>query len=330
MVANFAFRRPFALLAATVAAAGSLVACVDTPGPTTPLEQAVGVSVDAPRVELIDAGDATSVLSFSDVDNDAHSLDVAISTGIAQNIEDQAALDVTPPPGSAAADQTVTLTLTGQTNEASEATEGQIEATRSPEYVVDHATSTDPSINEELNSVADFRFGWRAIDSGVISTLFFSAPEEANDDARLAVESALMTLIGNLPVFPEEEIGEGASWSVDTRLADDSAMLQTTTYTVTAIEGDEVELDVQVFQRPSIIELSLAGMLGAENLEDESLTVTSSETSSSGTITVDLSRGLPVAGSVDLTTRVVYSGSAAEAIIQDTSTRLEFQELADN
>ena len=87
-----------------------------------------------------------------------------------------------------------------------------------------------------------------------------------------------------------------------------------------------MELDVQVSQRPSISELSLEGTLGAENLEDDSLAVSSSETTSTGTLTIDLNHALPVAGTIEMTTRVVYTGSAEDAIIQDTSTRLEFQE----
>ena len=232
MVANFAFRRPLALFATTVVAARSLVACADTPGPTTPLEQALGVSVDIPRVELIDDGDDANVITFDDIDADPHTLDVAVSTGIAQYVENQDSLDVTPPDGSAAADSALTLTMTGQTNPASEPTQGQAVASRSPEYVLDRAVSTDTSINDELESVTDFRFGWRATDSGAMSTLLLSAPEQATDQARLTTESVFMTLIGNLPVFPEQPVGVGGSWTVDTRLADDSAMLQTTTYTI--------------------------------------------------------------------------------------------------
>lgn len=122
----------------------------------------------------------------------------------------------------------------------------------------------------------------------------------------------------SLPViFPEEEVGVGATWSVDTRVTGESTLLQTATYTITGMEGDRVDLDVDVQQRPA---------LGALTMEDgEPLNVLNSNTTSEGSLTVDLGSPLPVDGRVSYTTRVVYGGADSDVrVVQDSTTSLAF------
>src|SRR5699024_12440796 len=76
-----------------------------------------------------------------------------------------------------------------------------------------------------------FQFGWRADDAGQVSSLRLAAPQSANDDARSILEQAIVELTSMPIVFPEEEIGEGAIWTLDSRTSGESTLLQTTTYT---------------------------------------------------------------------------------------------------
>lgn len=152
-----------------------------------------------------------------------------------------------------------------------------------------------------------------------------AAPQQAGDEARAIVEQSITKLVSVPVIFPEEAVGVGAQWSVDSRVTGESTMLQTTNYEITEFDGDIVRLDISIEQRPALGALSLEGHAGAEGFADDTLNVTSANTRSSGSLTVDLGKPLPVDGELDYTTRVVYGNDGGEAsVVQDSSTRLRF------
>lgn len=295
-------------------------ACSPAPEPI----QAIGLPVDAPRVTLIDAGDARELLAFSDVDKAEQSVTVTVTDGFAQTAQPLPEVDEKAPLTGMGGGNEIVLPLHGRTSPAAEAREGQRDATRTPEYSLSSPTIDDQALLPDLRSADGFRAGWRADDAGAPSTVLLSAPDEATDQGRAIAEGALMELISLPVVFPDEKVGLGASWTVDTRVAGDTNVLRTITYTLVALEGDVVELEVAVDERPTLGALSLEGTPGAEGLEDTQLTVDSSHTSSEGTLTVDLEHALPVAGQVAFTTRVVYAGENDQAIVQDSATSISF------
>ncbi|WP_394284202.1 hypothetical protein [Corynebacterium sp.] len=317
-------------------AAPLLAACADEGGDQfsdhdDALEQAVALPVDAARVNVVDAGSGEArVLSYLDVDDErpAQEVTVEVSDGFDQTVMRADAVDPQAPLNGYV--DTLTLPLTGVTAPADEPVEGEQEASRDVTFRLSSPEASDLELLEELRTTDGFRFGWRADDAGRVSTVELAAPENASDDGRALVEAAVMKVISSPVIFPEDEVGVGAVWSVDSRVTGDSTMLRTTTYTVTAIDGDRVELDVDVEQRPALGALSLEGVAGAEDVAGQSLAVLNSNTASEGALTVDLAQPLPVDGELTFTTRVVYGGSDEARVVQDTTTALEFSASLEN
>lgn len=319
-------------LGAALACALALSACEhETPGPA--VEQAVGLDVDAPRVTLVSAGDGDKrVLAYSDI-GQSQEVTVAVTEGFAQDVVKAEAVDGFR--SSTVDETTTTLPLSAEVSEASAATEGQVEATRNAFFT---AGVPQYSAGTDISSGEGFQFGWRAGDSGQVSSLRLAAPQGATDEARAAVEQAILHLVSLPVVFPTDAVGHGASWTVDSRVTGDDTLLQTATYTVTKIDGDTVELDVDVQQRPSLGALSLdqAGATGAtaaaataatasDAAAGETLDVQSATSTTNGSLTVDLKRPLPTAGSVDIDTVVVYGQKdSAVRVVQTTETGLRF------
>ena len=181
-----------------------------------------------------------------------------------------------------------------------------------------------------IDSAEGFQFGWRAVDSGQMSSLRLAAPQEGTDEARALAETAISTLVSLPVVFPDEEIGAGATWTVESRVAGGSPLLQTVTYTVDALTDTGAQLSVDVDQRPSLGALSLDAATQPSDAPStasaSTLDVRSSDSQASGKLTVDLSQPLPVAGDVDVMTRVVYGQDGGEqpAVVQTTKTGLKF------
>lgn len=292
-----------------------LVACT-TERPDPSIEPAVGLPVDPARVTVQSAGTGERVLSYQDVDAEDQSLEVEVADGMEQNVMQADAVDVQAPAGGDV--QQITLPLTGGTSTArqDQPEEGE-PATRDVEFRLGRPSSTDLELTDDIRSTEGFLLGWDGQDAGRVSTVSLAAPRDATDEGRARIEQALMKLLSLPVVFPEEAVGPGATWSVDSRVTGESTLLQTITYTLTALEGDRVELDVDVQQRPAI---------GALSLEDGgSLNVLNSNTTTEGSLTVDLAHPLPVDGRVSWTTRVVYGGADSDVrVVQDTTTSLAF------
>lgn len=297
------FSRFLVAAAATLA----LTAC-STEQADPSIEPAVGLPVDAARVTVQSTGTGERVLTYADVDAPEQSLQVEVSEGLDQTLMQADAVDVQAPAGGDV--QQLTVPLTGATT-ASE------EAARDVEFRVGQPSSTDLELTEDIRSAEGFLVGWTSGEDGRVSTVRLAAPKEATDEGRARVEQSLMKLLSLPVVFPEEAVGPGATWSVDSRVTGEATLLQTTTYSLTALEGDRVELGVDVQQRPAI---------GALTMEDgQSLNVLNSNTTSEGSLTVDLKNPLPVDGRVSYTTRVVYGGADSDVrVVQDTTTSLAF------
>ncbi|AJE33579.1 hypothetical protein B842_08650 [Corynebacterium humireducens NBRC 106098 = DSM 45392] len=300
----------------------ALTACTsEQPDPT--IEAAVGLPVDAARITVVSTGATGTdarVLTYADVDAE-QSVEVEVAEGFNQLLMRADTVDVQAPAGG---DVTrLTVPLTGATTVAGEAVEGERPATRDVEFRVGRPAADNLELTDDIRSAEGFLLGWRAGDAGDVSTVRLAAPKEATDEGRALVEKALMKLLSLPVVFPEEAVGEGATWSVDTRVTGESTLLQTATYTITGIDGDRVDLDVSVQQRPA---------LGALEMEDgQSLNVLNSNTTSEGTLTVDLGRPLPVDGRVSYTTRVIYGGADSDVrVVQDSTTSLAFADSPDS
>ena len=288
------------LLLATVACLSLLLAACGstTNDPAVPVDKPVGVQIEAPRVTLVDAGSAPhTTLRYRDIDTGDHKVNVTITdaftptVGTAADTNDTPALEPQSP-------TTFTSALVTRTHKAEN-------------------SETGAGAKEDLASAHGFTFGWFGNDAGTISSVNFTAPTAASDQTRALTEQFLTAMVGLPVVFPTEPVGVGGSWTVESRITGQTPLLQTITYTVTGMAGDKVDLKTSVEQRPT---------LGSLDMDDGAkLAVLSSKTVSEGSLTMDLTRPLPTAGSVALTTRIVYGTEDSEhRVIQDTSTKVAF------
>lgn len=303
--------------ASIVALALVLTGCsYEPPGPA--VEQAVAAPVDAARVTLDDAGEGEKrVLTYSDIDQE-QDVHFQLTEGFSQDVID--ANVATDFESSAPEEATTNFDINAEVSEASDDPE-QVPATRNA-----FMTLTNPSYDgtDALNveSGDGFQFGWRADDAGQVSSLRLAAPQGANDDARSILEQGIVQLTSLPIVFPEDEIGEGAVWTLESRVSGDSTLLQTTTYTLEELTETGAELSLDISQRPAI---------GALTMEDGGeLAVMNSETRSSGNLSIDFSQPLPTAGEVDIATRITYGTEESDIrVLQSTNTRMEFSPVAE-
>ncbi|AHI19699.1 MAG: hypothetical protein ACTIA3_00940 [Corynebacterium casei] len=287
----------------------------EPPGPA--VEQAVAAPVDAARVTVEDAGSGDKrVLTFDDIDSE-QDLKFVLTEGFAQDVVDANA--PTDFESSAPEESTTSFDLNAEVSEASDDPE-QTPATRNAFMTLSNPTySGTDALNVESGD--GFQFGWRADDAGQVSSLRLAAPQAANDDARSILEQAIVELTSMPIVFPDEEIGEGAIWTLDSRTSGDSTLLQTTTYTLDKLTETGAELSLDISQRPA---------LGALSMEDGGeLEVMDTETRSSGNLTIDFSQPLPTSGNIDIATRVTYGTQESEIrVLQSTNTRMQFSPAA--
>lgn len=287
----------------------------EPPGPA--VEQAVAAPVDAARVTVKDAGSGDKrVLSYEDVNTEQNS-HFELTEGFSQDVVEKSVAENFE--SGAPEEATTAFDLRAEVSEATDDPE-QTPATRNAFMTL---TSPTYSGTDALNveSGDGFQFGWRADDAGQVSSLRLAAPQSANDDARSILEKAIVELTSMPIVFPEEEIGEGAVWTLDSRTSGESTLLQTTTYTLEELTDTGAELSVDIRQRPA---------LGALTMEDGGeLEVLDSTTRSSGNLSIDFSQPLPIRGDIDIATRVTYGTEESEIrVLQSTNTRMQFSPAA--
>ncbi|WPF65414.1 MULTISPECIES: hypothetical protein [unclassified Corynebacterium] len=361
-----------ALLSAALGATLVLSACSTEDTPEN-VEAPVALQVDPARVLLHNPGTAPHRTLEYAAERPEQQVSVAVTSGFEQQVMRADAVQVQAPEAAQDAPlmqdaETLTLPLQAVGSAASsdsrdaagdggDAGSGAGEgATRRVDTTLGKPTSFDPSANAALESTQGFTLGWQGDANGRISTVDLAAPTEADDDNRALIEKAMMKLLSLPVIFPDEPVGVGAVWSVDSRVTGEATLLQTTTYTLTALDGDAVELNVSVQQRPAQGALVMsgdegtpetAGALGDSEAEgsagtsdstdseaegqpetaagDQTLDVMNANTSSTGTLRLNLNEALPHEGTVALTTRVVYGQQESDVrVVQDTATRLRF------
>ena len=276
----------------------------------------MGLALDAPRVTLLEPGDgAGQVLAYKDLDA-SQELTYEVATGFDQQLRKDGSAAPSPE-----AQDKVTLPLQASVEAATENVEGQLPASRNA-FVTVGKPEADGA---DVSSAEGFQFGWRGTDTGQMNSLRLAAPQAATDQARSTVERAITSLTSLPIVFPDEEIGPGATWVVESRVTGESTLLQTTTYTLDKLDGDVAELSVKIEQRPSLGALSFDGADAPEELRGKELKVTDHTSTSEGSVTVDLTKPLPTAGEVSVTTAISYGAEGSDLrVVQTSATEMEF------
>ena len=300
------FPSTVAVLVSTVALGSTLglsgcVSSDDEPDRTAPVES----TVDGVAVKLLDAGTSpTDPLAWF-ADDGEQKTTYSVSQGLGQHTvggDAQGTADGELPYSEVTME--LPLTATAATDEGD-----GLAAT----VTAGTPTGDNDDRNDDIASAEGFRMVQKYSDDGKVSSRSFAAPEGASDSARASVEQGF-TLMTDLPlVFPEEAVGEGARWTVTGQVSDSGSgvsMRQTVTYTITSRNGSQVNLDVDIERTPTVKQ-----MAGTD------LEVMDSTTESTGSLTLDLRRPLPVSGSVKTTTEITYGQpDSPVTVVQESRT----------
>lgn len=289
-------------------ALGTVSAC-SSDAPDTPAPSPVSLSVDAPRVTLTTPGEGNrQIVVFKDAGN-SQDVHVALSDGFDQGTGEAPGLPTTPPENPNVDTLSALLRATTSGEDPRQVSVQMIDPKHSS---IAYAS--------DVYSTAGFELGWTAKSSGQSEKVQLTAPTESTDQGRAIAELYLMKLLAQPVIFPTDPIAPGASWTVENRVAGDSTMLRTTTYTLLANDGKRVELDATISERPAVSALNLDGQGGEGELK-----VLSSESKGSGHIELDLSSPLPTSGLFSLTTRVTYGQEKSpKRVFQDFHSGIEF------
>ncbi|WP_313503600.1 hypothetical protein [Corynebacterium variabile] len=300
------FPSTVAVLVSTVALGSTLglsgcVSSDDEPDRTAPVES----TVDGVAVKLLDAGTSpTDPLAWF-ADDGEQKTTYSVSQGLGQHTvggDAQGTADGELPYSEVTME--LPLTATAATDEGD-----GLAAT----VTAGTPTGDNDDRNDDIASAEGFRMVQKYSDDGKVSSRSFAAPEGASDSARASVEQGF-TLMTDLPlVFPEEAVGEGARWTVTSQVSDSGSgvsMRQTVTYTIASRNGSQVNLDVDIERTPTVKQ-----MAGTD------LEVMDSTTESTGSLTLDLRRPLPVSGSVKTTTEITYGQPESPVtVVQESRT----------
>ncbi|WP_238597091.1 DUF6263 family protein [Corynebacterium heidelbergense] len=302
--------------AALVALLGFAAACSDNPSKDS---APVSAPVDGVNVQLVSPGaDPTEPLVWFASDGE-QSVTFSATKGLAQRTESSGPGSGSSSENSSASPEpsngpqapgvdavpyqetTMLLPLT-----ASVDSDGK---TRTTKVTVGTPTGNNEQRNADIATAKGFVMTTQSTVDGRPQTRSFAAPESASTSARAGVEESL-TQMNQLPlVFPAEPVGRGAQWKVSSRVDDGVSMQQTTTYTLLERQGSTVTLDVDIQRKPAV-----ASLPGTD------LEVQDVHSSSSGQVTLDLTRALPTQGHITVTTDVTYGKQGSPTRVVQTST----------
>ena len=274
--------------------------------------------IDAPSVTLVNPGENPDEVRYSPAAE--WDTSVAVSSGVDQHVAAPGEAEDADAPAGGDVNKT-TLPLTVTASDAPAPSDGEEDADTRIDFVVGSGKHSDLDIGQDVAASEGFRMSWRADDTGRVSTLKLLAPTDAPQRGLQHVEPTLLALINSTVVFPDEPIGPGATWTVESRVADDASMTRTTTYTLVSRDGDALTLDTKVEERPQNNTVTVDG---PGELEGESVQVDSSRTTSEGQIVVDLSHPLPVSGQTAWTTRLIYGGDDKARVVQDITRAVQY------
>ncbi|WJZ05627.1 hypothetical protein CFREN_08330 [Corynebacterium freneyi] len=267
------------LLAAGLALSG----CASDSTPET-----APVPLEIPTVTLVDAGDgAADVVEWAD-DGATQETSIIVTQGFTQRAEgdgaDESANSTTP---DTRLEMPVTVTASGTGDE------------RSAEAELGVPFGSNAELNDDIATAEGFVAMWDGDAAGRMLELRVGAPEESTDTARAGTEAALLQWARLPIVFPSEPIAPGAVWTVESHVGGDSSQRQTLTFTLESRDGDDVELDVEVEQSPTVTALDAGDGLTLHVVDSGTETRT-------GELSIDLGSPLPTAGLIDYVTTITY------------------------
>lgn len=169
-------------------------------------------------------------------------------------------------------------------------------------------TSVDELRNSQFATASGFTVTWTRDADGIVRSYSLEAPSGATDAARAGVEVTADVVADATVIWPAEEIGVGARWTVTDRVDDAVAPTRVTTYELTRLEGEVATVRMSTTAPGASSTLTGPGPDGGP---DVALEVDTYEVTGSGELTVDLRAALPVEGRTESSTRAVYIDPAS-------------------
>ncbi|MCR5977275.1 hypothetical protein GDN83_05870 [Gordonia jinghuaiqii] len=150
-------------------------------------------------------------------------------------------------------------------------------------------TSPDTGLTEQLAAMGGTKAGI-TLGPGLAPVSLRLAPAaDAGEEARLALEQSLVAALNTAIVLPTEPIAVGASWRSERVIAAAATVTQSIEARLTAWEGDRLTIEFTAEESPVNSVFAIPGSA-------DTLTISRYSNTGEGRVTVDLRRGLPVAG----------------------------------
>ncbi|WP_345497156.1 hypothetical protein [Nocardia callitridis] len=276
------------------------VGCGDGRGSRTDSESAEPLGVDkevtvpipAVTTTMVSPGDEPrSPLRPMYTPGTAQQVTLQTSHHIEQQINDQPGHDFSTP--------SLTIPMTAQTR------------SDSIDLTLGSVTTPDPVLAEALTGVGGSHAGFDLGDLGAITALRMEPHPDTSNTARSALEQAFYQAVYRSIAFPDEPVGEGATWTVRQDVSGGVALDQVTTATLTKREGDRLTIELKVRQTPKSSTWDLPNNAGTLDIQDYSM-------DGNGTITVDLGLPLPVSGSITVGGHQSYRDPHSASVLQQT------------
>nr|WP_064571813.1 hypothetical protein [Gordonia sp. LAM0048] len=150
-------------------------------------------------------------------------------------------------------------------------------------------TSPDTTLNDAMAAMAGATAGLTLGPGYAPVSLRIAPPEQAGGEARLAVEQALVSAFNTAVVLPTEPVAVGATWRSERVIAAAATVTQTIEARLTSWDGNRLTIDYTADETPVNSVFAIPG-------GGDSLTISRYSYAGEGTVTVDLTRGLPVSG----------------------------------
>lgn len=170
------------------------------------------------------------------------------------------------------------------------------------EMTIGAATSPDAGLNSALKATKDSQAGM-AMGPGLAPISLRILPaKSANDAARQAIESSLVgSLQRSVTVPTDVPLGIGAQWRTERTVDSGTQVKQTITATLRARDGDRLTIDFSIDESPLNSVFAIPG-------STQTLTIDTYTMAGTGSVVLDLGRGLPVTGNLTISGGRTLSG----------------------
>ncbi|MCF8570757.1 hypothetical protein L5G32_10810 [Gordonia sp. HY002] len=159
------------------------------------------------------------------------------------------------------------------------------------EFTIGTPTTKDAELTPGLDAIAGSEGGLSVADGLQVRSLRLFPNEESGSPARSALEQSFSGALDQSVPLPTEPVGVGARWKSVRIISSAATIRRTTTVTLTGRTGNIVQLAVAVDDVPVDSIFRIPGSA-------QTLTINRYSMAGTGELTVDLTRVLPIAGSI--------------------------------